>query len=141
MHKLTLLLALSTMICLPASGAGQSADATLPPGVDAFLKRYHAIISAEDAEGYKNLVHPNGFSSVPIAATIEGWKKYDPRPSVTNVELLDADAEMVILKVHTRTHFPEYPLNTRDASLMVLRKWESDWRLWHVSLLDSRKEG
>lgn len=137
----SLALALTIVTCLSLPVVAEDNAAKLPNGVEEFLKNYYAVISKEDVDGYKKLIHPNGFSSVPVAATIEGWKKYDRRPSVTKIELLHSDPEMVILKVHTRTRFSEYPLDTIDTSLVVLRKWTDSWRLWHDSLLDTRKDG
>jgi len=142
MRSLTVI-ALTLLVCLSLPVAAEDNPQKLPKGVEEFLKSYYTIKSNEDVDGYKKLIHPNGFSSVPFAATIEAWKKNDPHSTVTvtKIELLHSEPDMVILRVHTRTHFPEYPLDTVESSLVALRKVTDNWRLWHDSILDRRKDG
>jgi hypothetical protein len=136
---LSLILPLLSVAVILACNSADSKASEAPQSVEKFLKNYYAVICKEDKKAFEELLHPNG--DVKPGTVFEGWKNFDPRPAYTKIELLFSDDDLAILRVHTKTHFPEYPLDEITTELVTLRKWEGSWRLWSESLLDSRKDG
>ena len=133
---------LSAVVGLTATVASGDGNGSEPPKeVTEFVERYNKVVSDENQEAYKKLLHPNGSANRRQSDIFQGWKAYDPRPKTTRIEVLHSEHDLVILRLRDRTHFPEYPLFTIDTRLVVLRRWEKQLLLWSDDILDSHKVG
>jgi len=139
MSRISLFMFLALALTATASRA-ESPVAVPSPEMQRLLDSYCAAVGKKDWDSYCELFHRNG---TPVFHLRDLWKEHTFRTSQTQLDLLFQDNDLAILKLHYDIHWLDYkpPFTSEATCILILRKQETEWRIWSVSDLDSMKKG
>jgi hypothetical protein len=135
---------LAWLTFFPLVSRAESDLAEPPVGVRQALDEYFTALGSEKWDAYRNTFHINGH---PDARIRDRWADHDAKVSLTKLELLHQEQDLIVARVFTDIHWLDYKprFTSEETCIIILRKEhqkdKSLWKLWSVAQLDVRKKG
>ena len=131
-HTLVALLTCCILIvtCSFAEECQISSEATTL--IDNYLK----AVYEEDLNSFQKTYHPN--AEINLKKTEERWKRWHLRPKLIKLKCLFNETDLLILRAEIITTYNvKSSKTTKGDFLFVLKKFNDEWKIYVVSLLES----